>query len=391
MVPSEENFKGKEVAPPPMAHPRQPSQAHGSAGLAQPSDAGNPGISGATVWYNSAMSDTPAFAARGYLLAFGGTAIWATTAILIGYLSTHFQLPPLVLAFWRDLFAASALALAFLAFERSQLRPPHLRQHLPFLAAYGLTLATFNALWTTSVARNGAAAATVLAYSSPAFTALVGRRLFGERLDTPKICAVFLSLLGCALVSGAVTPAAWRVDPLGIVVGLLSGVAFSGYSLFGKAAARRGIPPWSTMLYAFSFAAAFLLLLQRPATLFSLGRSTVGWGILVFLAVGPTIGGYGLYTVSLGYLPAGVANLIATLEPTITALLAFLFLGEKMTALQWGGSGLILLGVVLLRLGELRLRPPVTMPDGSPLDPGHPPPPRRRSERAGTDGSPRRW
>ncbi|MGC8873485.1 MAG: DMT family transporter [Chloroflexia bacterium] len=312
----------------------------------------------------------PSSTGHGYLLAFAGTAIWATTAIFIGYLSTRFGLPPLVLAFWRDLFAACALALVFLAFKRPLLFPPQVRRHLPFLAAYGLSLATFNALWTTSVARNGAAAATVLAYSSPAFTALVGRRLFGERLDAPKVAAILLSLLGCALVSGAVTPAAWQTDSLGIVVGLLSGVAFSGYSLFGKAAAHRGLPPWSTMLYAFSFAAAFLLLLQRPATLFYLGRSATGWGILTLLAIGPTIGGYGLYTVSLTYLPAGVANLIATLEPTLTALLAFLFLGEKWTALQWGGSALILLGVVLLRLGEIRRSPlpPITAA-GSPPDP----------------------
>jgi len=291
---------------------------------------------------------------RGYLIAFIGTAIWATTAIFIRYLSTHFQLPPLVLAFWRDLFAAASLWVGLGIFNRRLLVPPDLRKHLLFLVLYGLVLATFNAVWTTSVALNGAGVSTVLVYSSPAFTALCGWRLFGERLNVSKVAAVVLSIIGCALISDAYHLAAWRVNPLGIVVGLLSGLLFSAYSLFGKASARRGLSAWTATVYTFSLAACFLLLLQRPATILWLGSSAAGWGTLLLLAMGPTIGGYGLYTVSMAYLPASVANLIATLEPSITALLAFLFLQERMTTVQLAGSGLILLGVVLLRLGELK-------------------------------------
>jgi drug/metabolite transporter, DME family len=88
--------------------------------------------------------------------------------------------------------------------------------------------------------------------------------------------------------------------------------------------------------------------------LFWLEQAWVGWAILITLAVLPTIGGYGLYTVSLGYLPASVANLIATLEPAITAVLAYIFLGETMTALQIAGGLVIISGVVLLRITDSR-------------------------------------
>lgn len=76
----------------------------------------------------------------------------------------------------------------------------------------------------------------------------------------------------------------------------------------------------------------------------------MGWAVLVMLAVGPTLGGYGLYTVSLSYLPASVANLIATLEPVMTALLAYFLLGERFTVPQLMGSALIIAGVILLRV-----------------------------------------
>ena len=114
------------------------------------------------------------------------------------------------------------------------------------------------------------------------------------------------------------------------------------------------------MLYSFAAAAGFLCLYNLVSAVLTgtnpisnflwLGRSALGWGVLVLLAVGPTIGGFGLYTVSLTYLPASVANLIATLEPAMTAVLAYFFLGEQLTPAQLIGSGLILAGVVVLRL-----------------------------------------
>ena len=67
-----------------------------------------------------------------------------------------------------------------------------------------------------------------------------------------------------------------------------------------------------------------------------------------------TLGGFGLYTVSLTVLPAFTANLIVTLEPAITAGLAFLLLGESLTVTQLIGGAIILAGVFMLRLGDRR-------------------------------------
>ncbi len=297
------------------------------------------------------MTEVPGRSAftRGILICLAGTAIWSTTAIFIAHLSNHYRLPPLVLAFWRDLFVALGLALGLGLLRPPLLRIPYPRQNLVFFVAYGLTLAVFNALWTTSVALNGAAVATVLVYSSPAFTALAERRLFGERFGPARGVALVLSLTGCVLASGACDRDAWSVNPLGIVVGLSGGWAFAAYSLFGKAAHRRGISPWTATFGAFTIATAFLLLLQRRATLFWLGPQMSGWALLATLALVPTIGGYGLYTISLAYLPAAVANIIVTLEPVMTGIMAYLILGERMTPIQLLGGGLILTGVFLLQ------------------------------------------
>jgi drug/metabolite transporter (DMT)-like permease/ADP-ribose pyrophosphatase YjhB (NUDIX family) len=297
---------------------------------------------------------------RGYLICIAATVFWSTTAIFIRYLTETYGLPAMVLAFWRDLVLALTLALVFLLFRRVRLQLP--RVQIRFMLVYGLILALFNSLWTISVALNGAAVSTVLAYSSAGYTAVLGWRLFGERLGPVKILAVTLSLLGCVFVSGAYAPASWQFNPLGVITGLLSGLAFAAYSLMGKEASQRSINPWTVLLYAFGFAAIFLLAFNwltpllpqgvSSTNLFWLGDAYSGWLVLILLAVGPTIGGFGLYTVSLNYLPASVANIIATLEPVMTGILAYVLLGERFTASQWIGSLFIVGGVIVLRQEE---------------------------------------
>ena len=298
---------------------------------------------------------------RGYVIALTATAIWSTAAIFIGYLTTRFEIPPLVLAFWRNLFVAVMLFAVIGVVARPLLRLD--QRHHRFLLLFGFILAVFNCLFTVSVALNGAALSTVLAYSSPAFTALAGRFVWQEKLDILKLGAILLSLLGCVLVSGACNLDSWQANPLGITIGLLSGVGFAGYSIMGKLASERNIAPWTTTLYAFAIAAFFLLFLQRPDTILWLSRplaktpmdwqeAATGWGILLLLSIGPTIGGYGLYTVSLTRLPAVTANLITTLEPIMTTTMAFFLLGEQLTAVEIAGGSLTLLGVVLLRTSE---------------------------------------
>jgi len=309
---------------------------------------------------------------RGYAVALAAAAVLSTTAILIRHLTVTFGLPPLVLAFWRNAFVVATLLPALFLLAPHRLATA--RRDLPFLAAYGLVLAAFNGLWTLSVARIGASLATVLVYTSGAATALLGAALLHERLGRAKLAAVVACVGGCALVA-APAEGGWRADGAGLGAGLLSGLAYAVYSLMGRSAARRGLDPWCTVLHAFGFGALFLLagLLVGPHLfpgsaagaddLFWLGGSLSGWAELLLLAAGPTVVGFGLYGVSLTLLPASVANLVLTLEPAMTALVAWAWLGERLAAGELAGGALILLGVVGLRLGEAATGPRRVVPD----------------------------
>lgn len=307
------------------------------------------------------MPNTPQLT-RGYTAALVSAAILSTTAILIRYLTQTYGLPALILACWRDLIVFFTL-LPVLALSRGRLMRVAGRDLL-YLLAFGLMMAIFNSLWTLSVAFNGAAVATVLAYSSAAFTAILGRWLLKERLDWAKWLAVALSLAGCVLVSGVLDLGAWRGNLTGIITGILSGLWYAIYTLMGRSASQRGINPWTTLVYTFGFAGVFLLgfnllgggflpgAATRLADFLWLGNSWLAWGVLILLAAGPTLAGFGMYNVALTHLPSAVVNLIATTEPVFTAVIAFFFLGERLTWVQVGGSVLVLGGVALLRLYE---------------------------------------
>ncbi len=293
-----------------------------------------------------------------------GTVILSTTAVFIRYLTQTYRIPALVLACWRLGFTAlTVLVVLGLA------RPGLLRvrpRDVHYLLLYGLLLAVFNGLWTLSVALNGAAVATVLVYCSAGFTALLGWWFLRERLGWAKLLAVALCLGGVILVSGVVGAADWRSGLPGISLGTLSGLGYAGYSLMGRSASQRGLNPWTTLFYTFGFAALFMLMFNltpalsafggaaRSADLLWLGKAWVGWGMLFLLAAGPTVAGFGLYNVSLVYLPSSVANLVATMEPAYTAVIAYFLLGERMGAIQVLGGVVILAGVVFLRLYEGR-------------------------------------
>ena len=305
---------------------------------------------------------------KGYPIALLSAVILSTSAIFVRHLTEKYGLPPIILSFWRDLFVAIVLLIILILIRPGLLRIT--RQNLYYLVIYGFVLAVFNSVWTLSVSLNGAAVGTVLAYCSAAFTALLGWWILKESLSWVKVLAVLLCLGGCVLVAGALDPAAWSINLIGIVTGIGSGLFYAIYTLMGRSASNRGLNPWTTLLYTFGFGAVWLLGIDLigngvlPGTaqglsgLFWLGSDWLGWLILFILAAIPTVAGFGLYNVSLSLMPSSVVNLIVTTEPAFTALWAYFLLGERFTLVQVVGSALIVTGVVFLRLYENRTNNP---------------------------------
>ena len=296
---------------------------------------------------------------KGFIIALVSAAILSFTGIIIRIVSEDYHLPALILAFWRDFFVVIC-AFPFLLVFKSE-RFGIKTKNLGFLIMFGFGLAFFNIAWTLAVTLSGASIATVLVYSSAGFTAILGFFFLKESLSLNKNISIVLCLVGCLLVSGAIDINAWQRNSIGILSGIISGLLYAIYSLMGRRASQRDLNPWTTLFYTFLFAAVFLFLInllpvdfipgkaQTAADLFQLGTQWRGWILLVVLAGGPTLLGFGLYNVSLGLLPSSTANLILSSEPVMTVITAYFLLGERLTSIEIIGSGLILAALVLLR------------------------------------------
>jgi drug/metabolite transporter, DME family len=306
---------------------------------------------------------------KGYTIAIVGIIVWSTTGIFIDYLITNYAMAPLLLSFWRTLFVFTGTAVGLYVTHRSLLRLD--RTQIRFYVFYGLLLAIFNAIFIVTVQADGAAVATVLVYASGAFTAILAWWFFKEQIGLPKIVTIMLSLIGCVLVSNAYNPDMWNVNPLGVVTGLISGILFAGYNMMGKEAARRSINPWTSLLYTFGFGALFSFIFLLFSVLIG-GKSVSavapnlpvnGWLVLMVLAFIPTLIGFGLYNTSMNYLPASTFSLLATSEPALTAVEAYIFLNEGLTMVQLVGGLLIISAVIIVRFEKQPI--PVLLPDTS--------------------------
>lgn len=285
---------------------------------------------------------------RGYVIVLSGTVILAFTGVVIKILLTQYGLATLTIAFWRVLIVTVFLFFALLATNPNYLRIAP-RDLMPFIFYGAIGIGVHQIAWISSVQYNGAAAATVIIYTSPAIVAILASRFLQERMTSAKLVALALAIGGCALVARAYDLRQVQLNWIGIAFGIGSAFTFATYSLMGRFMTR-SYSSWTCLFYAFLFGFVFLL----PMTLFShspvpanLGLD--GWATLAFLALGPTLGGFAAYTIGLSHLPASVASILAAFEPVTTAILAYFIFGETFDTLQLVGAAAILWGVVLLR------------------------------------------
>ncbi len=284
--------------------------------------------------------------ARGYLLVLLAASLWATLGVIYNYLA-GFGLPPLAVAGLRAGLGGLILLVGLLALRRSWLRlnPAALRT----VIVYGIFgIALFYAAYINAILTVGVAVAAVLLYTAPAWVAVIAWRFLGERLTRNHLVALLLTLAGSALVAQVLQPGLLRVNAVGIAWGLLSGLTYGLWSVFNKVGVRH-TNPWTLQCYGMLVGAAVLMLLQPLAPLAGTFQSPAAIFWLLLLALGPTVGASVAYAAGVRSVPVSTASLIATIEPVLAALLAFLVLGQTLSAGQMAGGALILLAVWLLR------------------------------------------
>jgi drug/metabolite transporter (DMT)-like permease len=290
----------------------------------------------------------------GYLLAATAAVLWATGAVTAKWMYSRlsFTVDPLTLSGARACVAFLVLIVFLAGFGRDRLkvRP----RDLWFLGAFGVFgLAAVHFSYFQTIALTNVATAILLEYLAPILVLIVSVLFLGERFTWALPAGVVLSVLGCALMVGAVGGTGLVITPQGLAWGLASAFFFAVYSLMGKYASPR-FSPWTLLVYGLGAASLFwIAVMGGPARILGILTRPEGLVAVLYVAVFSTILPFAAFLKSLHYIGSTKATVTATLEPAVAGVLAFLLLGETLTVVQLLGGVLVLAAIITVQAPQL--------------------------------------
>jgi len=284
---------------------------------------------------------------KGFLYILAAAFMWALIGVFTKYILAE-GISALEIAFWR----ASIAWVLFLIHATAQRQLKIHRTDLPALLGFGVICVTlFYGSYQVAIRDVGVALAAVLLYTAPAWVAVMSWLLLKERMTKTKAACVTMTILGVASISlgpqlmgsGGIT-----LNWFGLAAGLVAGFTYALYYIFGKAFLYR-YPTPTIFVYAIPFGALLLL----PFIDFA-HKSPQAWLLLIGLAAVTSYGAFSVYYAGLKHLEATQASVIATFEPMMAAIFAYMLFGEKFSVYGYAGSTMIIAAVLLVVLSGSR-------------------------------------
>lgn len=185
--------------------------------------------------------------------------------------------------------------------------------------------------------------------TGPMFALIFGGLIFKEKITPRKVVAIILTFTGCVMASGL--SGSERLTPLGFLFGIGSGIAYSMYSVFSRAAINRGYESTTITFYSFLFcaigSAAFANWANMAQAVVAV-PSTLLWALGFGIING--CGGYVLYTKGLQNIETGKASILCSLELVTNVMIGLLVYHEVLNPAIGIGLILIFTGIIISSL-----------------------------------------
>ena len=186
----------------------------------------------------------------------------------------------------------------------------------------------------------------LLLYTFPAMVAIAAVTLGRERMTRRRLTALGLSLGGLVLVLSG-SPAG-GLDPLGAALGMCAALTYTTYILVSDGIAGRVRPQVLAALVCTGAAASLTVGAAVLGQLHPGNLTLAGWGWLASIALVSTVAAVSLFFAGLRRVGPTSASILATVEPVVTVVLAFLVFSERLGPVQLAGGVLVLAAVPVL-------------------------------------------
>ena len=277
---------------------------------------------------------------------------------IIGKLLFSIGLPWRVVAPVRGMVPAILILIYGLLFAKQVFKIR--REHLKWFILNGLSFGFISVCNYCAIYYINASVATVLLYTLPVFTVLLGRFMLKEPFTATKVIAMTLVFIGiiCIINLTNIDAIASRPDLkifgipsviFGIIIGLMSGLLSALYTIFTRKL-NAYYDGWTvnSWCYFMGFPVFFCVGIGPIATF--------QWelNIALFLLIASLIGlaAYSLYAVCMHYIDAGKASLLVTLDPVMSVTMSVLILHETLSPLQFIGCVLVAAGILFMEKGQ---------------------------------------
>ncbi len=278
-----------------------------------------------------------------YLSVLGAGTLWGTSG---PFSVALFQmgLPPESVALLRTAVGGAFLGLFLLVLNPRGFK--HSGRTLLWMAgAGGLIVGVFQLSFQMSTKAIGVPSTVALLYLAPAFVVATSPFVLGERLSIGRATLAAVSVVGVALTVAGSGGADVPLTVGGVVWGILCGVTYGSYTMFGRILSPRHGPLaplfFSTAGGVAVLGLAFVLLGIRPI----LPATPAAWGVVTLFGLTTIAMAAILLFYALRALDAGRAAIGTTIEPFVAALLAITLLGESVAPHGWLGLALLVVGV----------------------------------------------
>lgn len=291
----------------------------------------------------------------GLLLIVLSALLWGTVGVAVKAIYGLADTNPLSIGFLRLAISVPALFLAGWLVLGGRMFRAVRRRDLAIMLLLGVMVAFYQVCYFGAIAQVGVAIAVLVTLcTAPVLVALLSLWLFREKLTSKLMLALACALLGTVLLV-SVQPNAAGVQSntaIGVLLALGSAFGYAVLTLCSHLLAGR-YHPLQSLTIGFGTGAIILL----PFALlsgFAISYPVVGWLLLLYLGLIPTVLAYVLFLSGLRYTTATAASITTLLEPLTSTLLAGLFFKEQLGLFGLFGGILLLGSIVLLFRTDFR-------------------------------------
>lgn len=281
-----------------------------------------------------------------FLLVIVAGVFWGCTSLFVKVLNSY-GMNSVQISCIRVIFAALFIVLFALIKDRNLFKIK--LKDLPLFILLGvISLFCTSIFYFTTISMASVSVACVLMYTAPIFVLIFSFIFFKEKITFKKLISIFLAVLGCTLVSGIIGAENNKISPLALFFGLLSGISYASYSIFGKFILKK-YSAMTMTLYAFVIAAITSLF----AFDFNTAGNLLSENNILFLLF-PLTGlftsfiPYLLYSSGLKRLEPSIAVVLSSVEPLVATLVSILILLEPFSFVSGMGIISILIAVIIL-------------------------------------------